>query len=78
LTPDEATYFSTHEEADLKEHEGGVMGHGTFRRMVLERLLEDGAELRPGYSLEYCAMTSVDLYGATFQATLEIADRKTV
>ncbi len=72
LTPDEATYFSTHEEADLKEHEGGVMGHGTFRRMVLERLLEDGAELRPGYSLEYCAMTSVDLYGATFQAALEI------
>ena len=53
------------------------MGHGSFRRMVLERLLEDGAELRPGYSLEYCAMTSVDLYGATFQAALEIADRKT-
>jgi pyrroloquinoline quinone (PQQ) biosynthesis protein C len=77
LTPDEAAYFSTHEEADLKEHQGGVMGHGTFRRIVLERLLEDGAELRPGYSLEYCAMTSVDLYGATFQATLEIADRKT-
>jgi pyrroloquinoline quinone (PQQ) biosynthesis protein C len=77
LTPDEATYFSTHEEADLKEHEGGVMGHGPFRRMVLERLLEDGSELRPSYSLEYCAMTSVDLYGATFQATLEIADRKT-
>jgi len=77
LTPDEAAYFSTHEEADLKEHQGGVMGHGTFRRIVLERLLEDGAEVRPAYSLEYCAMTSVDLYGATFQATLEIADRKT-
>lgn len=76
LTPQQAAYFSTHEEADLKEHEGGVMGHGSFRRMVLERLLEDGADMRPGYGLEYCAMTSVDLYGATFQAILEIAERR--
>jgi hypothetical protein len=38
---------------------------------VLERLLEEGAETRPGYSLEYCAMTSVDLYGAMFQAALQ-------
>jgi pyrroloquinoline quinone (PQQ) biosynthesis protein C len=71
LTPQQACYFSTHEEADLKEHQGGVIGHGSFRRMVLERLLEEGAETRPGYSLEYCAMTSVDLYGAMFQAALQ-------
>jgi hypothetical protein len=37
---------------------------------VLERLLEEGAETRPGYSLEYCAMTSVDLYGM-FQAAMQ-------
>jgi pyrroloquinoline quinone (PQQ) biosynthesis protein C len=75
LTPEQAVYFSTHEEADLKEHDG-VMGHGSFRRMVLQRLLEDGmADTRPGYSLDYCAMTSVDLYGAIFQAVLD-AERR--
>ena len=77
LTPEQAVYFSTHEEADLKEHEEGIMGHGTFRRVVLERLLGDGAEVRPGYSLEYCALTSVDLYGAIFQAILDATERKT-
>ena len=76
LTPAEAVYFSTHEEADLREHEDGVMGHGSFRRMVLQRILEDGmAEVRPGYSLEYCGMTSVDLYGAIFQSVLDAGAR---
>lgn len=76
LTPAQAIYFSVHEEADLREHEGGVMGHGGFRRMVLQRLLEDGvAEVRPGYSLDYCGMTSVDLYGAIFQAVLNAVER---
>ena len=76
LTPEQAIYFSTHEEADLKEHEGGVMGHGSFRRMVLQRLLEDGmAEVRPGYSLEYCGMTAVDLHGVILQAALNAAER---
>src|SRR6058998_2929754 len=41
LSAEEAIYFSTHEEADLKEHADGVMGHGSFRRLVLQRLLED-------------------------------------
>jgi len=74
LTPQQAIYFSTHEEADLKEHEGGIMGHGSFRRMVLQRLIEDGsAEVRPGYTLEYCGMTAVDLHGAILQAALDAA-----
>ena len=76
LTREEAVYFSTHEEADLREHEGGIMGHGTFRRMVLQRLLEDGmAETRPGYSMEYCGMTSVDLYGVILQAVLNAEEK---
>lgn len=76
LTPEQAIYFSTHEEADLREHAGGVMGHGSFRRMVLQRLLEDGmAEVRPGYSLDYCGTTSVDLYGTIFQAVLNTVER---
>ncbi|MGH7768678.1 MAG: iron-containing redox enzyme family protein [Candidatus Binatia bacterium] len=77
LTPAEAVYFSTHEEADLREHEEGVMAHGSFRRMVLQRILEDGmADVRPGYSLEYCGLTSVDLYGSTFQSVLDAAERR--
>ena len=35
LSREQAVYFSTHEEADLKEHDG-VMGHGSFRRLVLK------------------------------------------
>ncbi len=78
LTPEQAIYFSTHEEADLKEHAGGVMGHGSFRRMVLQRLLEDGsAEVRPGYSLEYCGMTAVDLHGVILQAALNTSEKET-
>jgi pyrroloquinoline quinone (PQQ) biosynthesis protein C len=76
LTREQAVYFSTHEEADLKEHDG-VMGHGSFRRMVLQRLLEDGmAEVRPGYSLEYCGLTAVDLHGVILQAALNAAEKK--
>ena len=75
LTRDQAVYFSTHEEADLKEHEG-VMGHGSFRRLVLQRLFEDGiATARPGYTLEYCGVTAVDLHGVCLQAALDAADR---
>jgi len=47
------------------------------RRMVLQRLLEDGsAEVRPGYTLEYCGMTAVDLHGAILQAALDAAEGK--
>jgi hypothetical protein len=76
LTPEDAVYFSTHEEADLKEHADGVMGHGSFRRLVLQRLLEDdAAHVRPGFTLEYCGMTAVDLHGVILQAALDAAQR---
>ena len=76
LTREQAVYFSTHEEADLEEHEG-VMGHGSFRRLVLQRLFEDGmATVRPGYSLEYCGLTAVDLHGVCLQAALDAAGRE--
>jgi len=69
----QAIYFSTHEEADLKEHDGGVMGHGSFNRMVMQRILEDGyADTREGYNLEYCAMAAVDLYGVMHRAAVEL------
>jgi pyrroloquinoline quinone (PQQ) biosynthesis protein C len=76
LTREQAVYFSTHEEADLKEH-AGVMGHGSFRRLVLQRLLQDDmAQTRPGYTLEYCALTAVDLHGAILQAALDESRRQ--
>src|SRR3989454_5661205 len=76
LTPDQAVYFSLHEEADTREHEDGIMGHGDFRKIVLQRLLEDGAEVRPGYTLEYCALTAIDLHGVVLQAALHAAERE--
>ena len=73
---DKATYFATHVEADLADHEEGVMGHASFNRMALQRLFETGmAEERPTYGLEYCAMSSVDLHGAMLRAAFEEADR---
>ena len=69
----QAIYFSTHEEADLKEHDDGVMGHGSFNRMVMQRILEDGyADTREGYNLEYCATAAVDLYGVMHRAAVEV------
>ena len=71
---EKATYFATHVEADLEEHEAGVMGHASFNRMALQRLLETGvADERPTYGLEYCAMTSVDLHGVMLRTALEAA-----
>lgn len=74
FTREQATYFSTHEEADLQEHDEGVMGHGSFNRMVMRRILEDGyADVREGYNLEYCAFAAVDLYGLMHRAAYEEA-----
>ena len=72
-----ATYFATHVEADLEEHEEGIMGHSSFNRIALQRLLETGmAEERPTYGLEYCAMTSVDLHGAMLRSAMEESERE--
>ncbi len=74
FTQQQAVYFSTHEEADLEEHEG-VMGHGSFNKRVMQRILEDGyADCREGYNLEYCATAAVDLYGVMHRAALEWAE----
>ena len=72
----QAVYFSTHEEADMDTHqlgEGGeeAMGHGAFNRTVLTRALQDGVEFRAGYSMEYCALTMIDLHAQMKQAALD-------
>lgn len=74
---EQAVYFSTHEEADLESHALGegeeeAMGHGTFNRTVLQRILQVGEiEYRAGYPLEYCALTMVDLHAAMKRAAME-------
>jgi pyrroloquinoline quinone (PQQ) biosynthesis protein C len=76
FTKEQAVYFSTHEEADMDTHqlgEGGeeAMGHGAFNRTVLTRALQDGIEYRAGYTMEYCALTMVDLHAQMKQAALD-------
>ncbi|MBI1994815.1 MAG: hypothetical protein HYS67_10545 [Deltaproteobacteria bacterium] len=77
FTKEQAVYFSTHEEADLEPHalgQGGeeAMGHGAFNRTVLQRALEDGkVEFRAGYSMEYCALTMVDLHAQMKRAAID-------
>lgn len=73
---EKAIYFATHVEADLEEHEEGVMSHGSFNRVALRRLIETGmADERPTYGVEYCAMTSVDLHGVMLRSAMEEAER---
>ena len=76
LSKQQAIYFSTHEEADMDTHQLGdggeeAMGHGAFNRTVLQRALQDGVEFRAGYSMEYCALTMVDLHAQMKQAAME-------
>ena len=74
FTKQQAVYFSTHEEADLTEHDDSVMGHGSFNKLVMQRILEDGyADCREGVNLEYCALAAVDLYGVMHRAAAELA-----
>jgi pyrroloquinoline quinone (PQQ) biosynthesis protein C len=59
-------YFQVHEEADLEEHEEGLMAHGQVARLVFQTLLQDGLVwTRPGWSPEYCCLTNAD-YVAMF------------
>jgi pyrroloquinoline quinone (PQQ) biosynthesis protein C len=76
FTKEQAIYFSTHEEADMDTHKLGTgaeeaLGHGAFNRTVLERVLQDGVEFRLGYTMEYCALTMVELHAQMKQAAMD-------
>ena len=76
FTPEQAIYFGKHYEADLEEHDEGVMGHGEFNRTTLQRLLMTGQGWeRPTYGMEYCALTFIDLHGLLMQGSLDAARR---
>lgn len=76
FTKEQAIYFSTHEEADMDTHKLGdhgeeAMGHGAFNRTVLTRALQDGVEFRAGYTMEYCALTMIELQAQMKQAAID-------
>ena len=54
-------YFQVHEEADLHEHEDGLMAHGQVAQTVFQTMLVDGLVWsRPGWSAEYTCLTNAD------------------
>ncbi|MDX1483245.1 MAG: iron-containing redox enzyme family protein [Alphaproteobacteria bacterium] len=61
LSAEEADYFHKHYEADTQDHLGRE-AHSSVTKHVLSRLLDQGIAERPGYPLEYCALTPVNLY----------------
>lgn len=66
-----AMYFTLHEEADLKPHQG-IMAHTDFNKIVLRRMLEQGsAETRRGYTLEGTAFKTVDLMAQFFDGAYQ-------
>ncbi len=76
FTKQDAIYFATHEEADMDTHKLGqsdedAMGHGAFNRSMLTRALQASVEFRTGYTMEYCALTMVDLHAQMKQAALD-------
>lgn len=68
FTKQDAIYFSTHEEADLNTHK---LGQSDFNRSVFTRALQESVEFRTGYSMEYCAVTMVELHAQMKQAALD-------
>jgi hypothetical protein len=46
------------------------MGHGAFNRTALKRAVQENAEFRTGYSMEYRALTTVDLHAQMKQAAM--------
>jgi pyrroloquinoline quinone (PQQ) biosynthesis protein C len=67
LTAQQADYFNKHHEADTMDHLGRE-AHSSVSKKALIRLLQRGVIERPGYSMEYCAVTPADLYAQMITA----------
>jgi pyrroloquinoline quinone (PQQ) biosynthesis protein C len=68
FSAEDALYFSSRRAEAGKESSNPA----AFNRAVLQRALETGAvECRTGYSLEYCAVTVVDLQAQMERAAIE-------
>jgi pyrroloquinoline quinone (PQQ) biosynthesis protein C len=74
FTREQAIYFYTGEEAgsespNLSPGDNSIVGG--FNRIVLERVLQDKIEFRAGYTIEYCALTMIDLHLQMQQAAMD-------
>ena len=72
---EQAIYFSSREEAgpesqNLRAGDDSIAGSG-FNRTVLERVLQDQLEFRAGYTIEYCALTMIELHAQMKQAAMD-------
>ena len=75
LTGEQAIYFASREEADDESRDRGAgdekIVSGGFHRTVLERVLQHEIEFRAGYSIEYCALTMIELHAQMNQAAMD-------
>jgi hypothetical protein len=75
FTREQAIYFSTREKAEVDSSNLGAVddkiGGGGFNRTVLERVLQDQVEFRAGYTIEYCALTMIELHAQMQQAAMD-------
>jgi pyrroloquinoline quinone (PQQ) biosynthesis protein C len=75
FTREQAIYFSTREKADRESHNRRTADEkvvaGGFNRTVLERVLQEKLEFRAGYTIEYCALTMVELHAQMEQAAID-------
>lgn len=66
LKPEQVSYFTKHYEADTMEHLDRK-AHSKVTQIVLSRILQQGITERPGYPMEYCALTPVNLYASMLE-----------
>jgi Pyrroloquinoline quinone (Coenzyme PQQ) biosynthesis protein C len=75
FTNEQAIYFASREEADEESRNRGAGDEkivtGGFHRNVLERVLQQEVEFRAGYSIEYCALTMIELHAQMNQAAMD-------
>src|SRR2546425_3201877 len=77
LTEKETVYFTVHSEADLEEHEGGVMGHADLDWLVLKTILQEGrADTRPGSSLEYSLRMGTAYFAWFFEGVYQFIKKE--
>ena len=70
LKPEQVVYFSKHYEADTMEHLDRK-AHSKVTQIILSRILQQGITERPGYPMEYCALTPVDLYASMLEGVYQ-------
>ena len=71
---EQALYFSTREKAEGDSGNLGAVDDkmgGGFNRTVLERVLQENIEFRAGYTIEYCALTMIELHAQMQQAAMD-------